>query len=90
MQSRNKKSPTASEQRHIVRVKELSCGLCDQLGPSECHEMKQGQWFSSLPLCADCHRGLHNGLHGRQAMWKIKKKDELDVLAETIERLYGG
>lgn len=90
MQSKNKPAPTASEKRHILRLKELPCGLCEERIPCEIHEIKQGQWFTAIQICPDCHRGAHNGLHGRQAMWKIKKKTELDVLAETIEQLYGG
>jgi len=89
MQSKNKLAPRACEKRHIERVKALSCGVCDLHGPSECHEMKQGQWFTSMPLCADCHRGGFNGIHGQKRVWSALKLDELDVLAATIERLYG-
>ena len=87
MQSKNKKSPTVSEQKHIVRVQALCCSVCEQPGPSEVHEIKQGQWFSSVALCPDCHRGGNNGLHGNRRMWAIRKLDELDALAITIERL---
>jgi hypothetical protein len=90
MQSKNKPAPRAVELRHIVRVKELSCGVCDARGPSDCHEIKQGQWFTSIPLCRDCHMGQFNGLHGQKRIWNVLKLDELDVLASTIERLYGG
>jgi hypothetical protein len=89
MHSPNKRAPTAVERRHIARVKEQSCGVCGLRGPSECHEIKQGQWFSSIPLCPDCHRGPFNGLHGQKRMWAVMKMDEVDVLAQTIERLYG-
>ena len=37
-------------------------------------------------MCADCHRG-YNGWHGRRAIWNIKKMDELDALAVTLENL---
>lgn len=87
MQSKNKKTPTSSERHHIARVKELPCSVCDVEGPSECHEMKQGQWFTSLALCPSCHRDGLLGLHGQKRMWAIKKMDELDSLAVTIERL---
>jgi len=87
MQSKNKKPPTTVEKRHIERIKEMACVICDTHGPSECHEIKQGQWFTSMPLCPDCHRGSINGLHGQKRMWAIKKMDELDALAITIERL---
>jgi hypothetical protein len=87
MQSKNKKAATASEKAHIVRVKELPCSVCDASGPSECHEIKQGVWFTSIALCPDCHRGSVNGLHGQKRMWSVMKLDEIDALGITIERL---
>jgi hypothetical protein len=87
VQSPNKKAPTVSERAHIERVKELPCSVCDAPGPSEDHEIKQGQWFTSVALCASCHRGPMLGLHGERRMWAIKKMDELDGLAVTIKRL---
>lgn len=88
MQSKNKKAPTTAEREHIERVKDLPCAVCDLPGPSECHEIKQGQWFTSCALCPDCHRGPLMGLHGQRRMWAIKKMDELEALAVTIERLF--
>jgi len=87
MQSKNKPAPTMAERDHIERVKNLPCSVCDAAGPSECHEIKQGQWFTSIALCGSCHRDSFNGLHGQMRMWKIMKMDELDALAVTIERL---
>lgn len=87
MQSKNKKAPTKAETQHIERIKSMSCVICDLRPPSDCHEIKQGQWFSSIPLCKDCHTGSHNGIHGRKAMWKVKRMDEIDALAKTVERL---
>lgn len=87
MQSKNKKAPTVSEKRHIKRIKEMDCIVCGAHGPSECHEIKQGQWFTSLPLCADCHRGSLLGIHGQQRAWKVRKLDEIDALALTVEAL---
>ena len=87
MQSKNKPSMTAAERRHVALIKEMSCIVCDAPGPSECHEINQGQWFTSMPLCADCHRGSMNGIHGQQRMWKIKKLDELSTLNLTIQKL---
>ena len=89
MQSKNKAAPTKAERAHIVRIKEMACGVCGAHGPSECHEIKQGQWFTSIPLCPDCHRGALNGLHGQKRMWAVMKVDELDVLAWTIQSLFG-
>ena len=87
MNSKNKKAPTVSEKIHIERIKNMACIVCGARGPSDCHELRQGQWFTSLPLCRDCHMGSHNGIHGRKAIWNVKKLDEVDALALTVERL---
>ncbi|MBK8858796.1 MAG: hypothetical protein IPN11_14280 [Opitutaceae bacterium] len=93
MHSKNKKPMTEAERRHVTRVKLLPCGVCGEgggdLAPSEAHEIEQGQWFTSIGLCADCHRGAINGLHSQQRIWKVLKLTELRVLNETIRRLYG-
>jgi hypothetical protein len=88
MQSKNKKAPTVSERRHIARIKEMNCVICDAAGPSECHEINQGQWYTSMPLCPDCHRGSINGIHGQKRMWAVQKMDELSALNKTIETLF--
>ena len=90
MQSKNKKPPTQAERRHIERVKSLPCSVCDASAPSDCHEINQGQWFTSIALCKDCHQGGLNGIHGQKRMWAIKKMDELAALNVTIERLIHG
>lgn len=87
MQSPNKKSPSMAERRHIERVKALPCSVCDEVAPSEAHEIKQGQWFTSVALCRSCHQGAVLGLHGQRHMWKLKKMDEMDALAVTVRRL---
>lgn len=81
------KNINAAAREHLARVKSLPCGVCGAAGPSEAHHLKQGLHFSCIPLCVDCHRGSHNGWHGRRAIWNVKKKDELIVLSETIELL---
>ena len=80
-------SYTKSQRVHLARVKELPCSVCDAPGPSDAHHIKQSQAFLVVALCKSCHQGTHNGIHGAQAMWRIKKMDELDALAVTIERL---
>ena len=90
MQSKNKPAPTKAEREHIVRVKELPCSVCDAEGPCDDHEIKQGQWFTSVALCRSCHMSPTLGLHGRRAMWNIRKMDEIDALAVTIRRLMDG
>lgn len=87
MQSKNKKAPTVAERDHIERVKGLACSVCDEHGPSDAHEIKQGQWFTSVALCKSCHQGPLLGLHGQRRAWTLRKMDELDALAVTIQRL---
>lgn len=87
MQSKNKKAPTVAERDHIERVKELPCSVCDEHGPSDAHEIKQGQWFTAVALCKSCHQGSLLGLHGQRRAWTLRKMDELDALAVTIQRL---
>lgn len=78
---------TKAEREHVQRIKEMPCGVCETSGPSEAHELKQGQWFTSIPLCADCHRGSFNGIHGQARIWAVKKLDEQEVLNETLRQL---
>jgi len=87
VQSKNKPAPTAAEREHIERVKSLPCVVCWAPPPSECHEIEQGQWFTSVALCSDCHRGSHNGIHGRRAIWNVNKQTELTALNATIREL---
>lgn len=94
MRSPNKPALTAEERRHVERVKLMPCVICDEGGgyssPSEVHEIEQGMWFTSIPLCADCHRGAHNGIHGQRRRWLVAKHTELTALNETLRRIFSG
>lgn len=88
---------SAAAKRHVGRVKMLPCALCGAGAPSDAHHLLEGRIqgrrssdFCTIPLCKDCHQGERNGVHGQQMMLKIMKKTELQLLAETIETLYGG
>jgi hypothetical protein len=61
--------------------------VCDATGPSDAHHIKQNQHYTIVALCKDCHQGSLMGWHGQKRMWAIKKMDEMDALAVTIERL---
>ncbi|KQB59349.1 hypothetical protein [Acidovorax sp. SD340] len=87
MRSKNAKSIKAREAAHIGAVKALPCSVCDEPGPSDAHHIKQGQHFTVVALCKSCHQGALMGLHGQRRMWAIKKMDEVDALAVTVERL---
>ncbi len=84
---------TAASRRHLARVKELPCGVCKAPGPSDAHHIRLGQGmaqrasdFLAIPLCRPCHQG-DRGIHGDRSEWRMRKLDELDVLADTIEQL---
>ena len=64
--------------------------------PVEAHHVLEGRTPGrkspdalAIPLCSDCHTGSKNGIHGQRVMWDVMRKSELDILAETIEKLYG-
>jgi hypothetical protein len=78
------------ERRHLARVKELPCSICDAPGPSEAHHLQQGSQYTCVALCVDCHRGPILGIHGQRRAWQVRKMDELDALNVTIGRLLEG
>lgn len=78
---------TKTEREHLTRVKSLPCSVCDAPGPSEAHHIQQGQQYTCVALCPDCHRGPILGWHGQRRMWAIKKMEEIDALAVTVKRL---
>ena len=80
-------SLTAKERDHIGKVKLLPCSLCDAAGPSSAHHVKQGNQYTVVALCWDCHQGPKLGWHGEKRMWSIKKMDMNDALNITIKRL---
>lgn len=77
---------TKHDRAHLGNVKQLPCSACDAPPPSYAHHIKQGQHFTAVALCYECHQG-HSGWHGTKALWRIRKMDELDALAVTVERL---
>lgn len=85
MKSKNKPAMTAAERRHVDRVAQLSC-VVDNAEPVEIHEFEQGQWFTAVPLCAECHRGTH-GWHGTRQRWTRARMDPLKAINETLRRL---
>jgi len=86
--SKNKRAPTKAEKQHIQRVKSLPCSICDCPGPSEAHEQKQGQWFTAVALCCECHRDNIMGWHGQRRAWKIRKMNMDDALDKTLRRAF--
>lgn len=87
VRSKNSRALSPQESAHVARVKELPCSVCDTPGPSEAHHIVQGDHFTTVAVCHDCHRGSENGWHGRKVMWRIAKLDELGALNITLRRL---
>lgn len=89
MRTKNAKTITRLEHEHMLRVKSLSCSVCDDPGPCDAHHIKQGNHFTVVALCKSCHQHPVLGYHGQKRMWNIKKMDELSALNETIKKLMG-
>ena len=86
------KKADAFERCHMGKVAELPCACCGTTGV-HVHHIREGQGmgerashFLTIPLCPDCHTGP-NGIHGNKSYMRIRKLDELDMLATTIEAL---
>lgn len=84
---------TKAEKAYMDAVARLPCAICGTLGV-HLHHAREGQGGSQraqnwlvIPLCPRCHTGPH-GIHGDKAMWKIRKMDEMDALAETIAAVW--
>jgi len=87
MHSKNAKTITAAERRHLARVKSLPCSVCSHPGPSDAHHIEQGAHFATVALCPDCHRGPLLGWHGQKRGWLVRKMNEVDALNVTVQRL---
>ena len=85
------KNINKAEERYIVKIKELACGVCNAPGPSDAHHVLdyglRVSHFLIIPLCKSCHQDPEFGVHGRKTAWKIHKKSLLDILAETNRKL---
>lgn len=87
MRTKNAKAISEAESAHLARVKALPCSVCGAAGPSDAHHIEQGQHFTVIPLCRDCHQGAFNGLHGQKRIWAVMKATELSCLNSTIKQL---
>lgn len=86
MRTKSARAIRNDESEHMALVKSLPCSVCDEPGPCDAHHIKQGQHYTVVALCKSCHQGSLMGWHGQRRMWAIKKMDELDALAVTIQR----
>ena len=88
MRSKNSKALSASELKHLEKVKESGCAVCGAGLYVDAHHIQQGCHFATIGLCKDCHTGKM-GIHGDKTMWKIHKMNETEALNETLRRIYG-
>lgn len=86
MRSKNSRALTDAERAHIERVKSTACACCDADPPSSAHHIVQGDHYTTVGLCWECHQGT-NGWHGARAMWRIRKMDEIRALNITLARV---
>ena len=50
-------------------------------------QVRSEAYRRAVALCKSCHQGPLMGWHGQRRMWAIKKMDEVDALAVTVQRL---
>ncbi len=87
MRSKNSRALSVAERDHVANVKELPCSVCDAPGPSDAHHIEQGDHWTVVALCKECHQGAFMGWHGQRRAWVIRKMDERAALSVTIRRL---
>lgn len=92
----NTKRKAGKGRDHLEMIKNMPCGVCCKRAPSAAHHIREGQGMAqkaddmlAIPLCYQCHQG-DSGIHGDRALWKVFKKTELGVLAQTFKVLMYG
>jgi hypothetical protein len=88
MRSRNSKAHSRGESAHLEAVKSVGCVVCDAPPPSAAHHVVQGDHYTTVALCWECHQGKQ-GIHGDKTLWRIRKMDEWGALNETLRRVLG-
>jgi hypothetical protein len=87
MESSMNNNLNAKEKAYVALVKELPCSVCNEVGPSDAHHVKQHRQYTVVALCKSCHQGSKMGWHGEKRAWAIAKMDEIDALNVTVERV---
>lgn len=80
------------ERDYMDHVASLPCACCGATGV-HVHHIREGQGLSqrasnwlTIPLCPDCHTGPR-GIHGDKSSMRLRKLDELTMLANTIKAI---
>ncbi|MDE3023156.1 MAG: DUF968 domain-containing protein [Pseudomonadota bacterium] len=78
---------TAASERHMQRVRELGCLICQR--PASAHNIREERikddWLT-IPLCPDHHLGAFS-IHKSKRQFENIYGSELHLLAETIKKL---
>ena len=77
----------AAAKRHMGRVAELGCLICD--APANVHHIRTERIkspFLTIPLCRDHHQGEFS-IHGSKQQFTAVYGSELHLLAQTLERM---
>ncbi|THJ32397.1 hypothetical protein E8K88_11895 [Lampropedia aestuarii] len=94
-----KKNATRAEREYMGRVAALGCFVCRTIGYGETmavvHHVREGSGmaqrpshFLTVPLCPRHHDNhSKDGIHGGREEWRRHGLDEMDALADTIQRL---
>ncbi len=94
------KPPNTHERNHMDRVARLGCICClrdnNPGTPAQVHHIRQGQGMSQraghwlvLPLCERHHLSGPYSIHGGPSKFKMRYGEELGLLDEVLERIYG-
>ena len=78
---------TAHSKRHMQRVRELGCLICDL--PASAHHIRTERIkddYLTIPLCPACHTGDFS-IHMDKRSFENVYGSELHLLAETIKKL---
>lgn len=70
MRSKHSAALTARESKHLEKVKSVKCSLCGRPPPSIAHHAVQGDHFTTIALCIECHVGK-GGIHGDKSRLRM-------------------
>jgi hypothetical protein len=79
---------TAKSKRYMQKVREVGCLVCNQ--PANAHHIREERNkndYLTVPLCQEHHQGDFS-IHMSKRQFTNIYGSELDLLAETIERLF--
>ena len=89
-----KKAATKAERRHLDRVAQLGCVVCNELGyygsPAEIHHLDRNRNHKRvIPLCAIHHRngGFGEAVHNGTKTWEATYGTQEELLAMVNQQI---